>query len=202
MKKLFFILISILIINAVYGEKIYTVLSRGSVKDNSTGLIWTRCSLSENDRPLYDFNCEGIRKKYTWREGIKACENLTFDGRSDWRLPNIKELQSILFYHHYSQDSDKYAQVIFEVFPNVVSAADVSEIISCRQEQIQRLPETYPGLHDCGYTNIHYWSSTTHKNNPKMAWFIDFYNGNTAFNWHKGFFNEEPKLFIRCVAGP
>lgn len=201
MKKILFILICVLIGVSGYSEKIFSILSRGLVRDNATGLLWTRCSLSDNNIPIYDFECKGNRKKYTWDEAISACENLVYEGRSDWRLPNIKELQSIVYYHHYSVDSDKLAQVRYEVFPNVVSVAESAEISACRQRQLDLYPETYPLLHDCTYANIHYWSSTTHKNNPKIAWFIDFYNGNTSFNWSRGWLAKRA-YFVRCVAGP
>jgi len=200
-KKIFLILLCISSFTTGYSEKIFSVLTRGLVKDNSTGLIWTRCSLSNNDTPIYDFQCNGNRKKYTWTEAITACEKLNYEGRSDWRLPNIKELQSIVYYHHYSVDNDKLAQVYYEAFPNVVSPANAAEISTCRQTQIDKLPDTYPKLHDCTYANIHYWSSTPHMNNPNIAWFVDFYNGNTAFAWSRGWLTKR-EYFVRCVAGP
>ncbi len=203
MKKIIFFLIITTLVTTVYSEKIFSVLSRGLVKDNSTGLIWTRCSLSDNDRPVYDFNCDGPRKKYYWTEAVQACENLTFEGRSDWRLPNIKELQSIVFYYHYTVGYDHPGQVVDAVFPNVVSAAQVEEISNCRQRQLDRYPVTYPGLEKCNYTYVHYWSSTVHKNNPKIAWFIDFYTGNTTFAWSTGLALWEPReKYVRCVTGP
>ncbi len=201
MKRITFLLLLIFIFTSGYGEKVFSILSRGLVRDNSTGLIWTRCSLGEDDRPFYDFECKGTRKKYTWTEAIQACRNLSYEGRSDWRLPNIKELQSIVFYHHYSVDSDKLAQVNYEAFPNVVSDADAAEISACRQTQLDTLDLYYPNLYDCTYTNIHYWSSTTHKSNPQMAWFIDFYTGNTSFNWSQGWLTKRA-YYVRCVAGP
>jgi len=201
LKKILFLLVCFSIITTGYGEKIFSILSRGLVRDNSTGLIWTRCSLSGNDTPIYDFNCKGSRKKYTWNEAISACENLVYEGRSDWRLPSVKELQSIVYYHHYSVDSDKLAQVKYDVFPNVVSVSEANEISVCRQKQLDQYPDTYPFLYDCTYANIHYWSSTIHKNNPNMAWFIDFYTGNTSFNWSRGWLTKR-EYFVRCVAGP
>ncbi len=201
MKKILLLLICVLIGTTGYSEKIFSILSRGLVRDNATGLLWTRCSLSDNNIPIYDFTCKGNRKKYTWDEAISACENLVYEGRSDWRLPSVKELQSIVHYHHYSVDSNKLAQVIYEVFPNVVSVAEAAEISACRQRQLDQYPDTYPLLYDCTYANIHYWSSTTHKNNSNMAWFIDFYNGNTSFNWSRGWLTKRA-YFVRCVAGP
>ena len=58
----------------------------GTVTDNDTNLMW-------------------IQKKadttMTWKDALAYCENLTFAGHSDWRLPNIKELISIVDYNAY-----------------------------------------------------------------------------------------------------
>jgi hypothetical protein len=51
----------------------------GTVTDNNTGLIW------QQD--------EGGQK--TWEDSITYCEGLSLAGYTDWRLPNIKELDSI-----------------------------------------------------------------------------------------------------------
>ena len=62
----------------------------GTVTDNLTGLIW-----------LKDANCFG---EQTWAAALNECNNLE-DGNcgltdnsyaSDWRLPNRKELESLL----------------------------------------------------------------------------------------------------------
>lgn len=180
----------------MHSEKIFSILSRGSVKDNSTGLIWTRCSLSDDDKPIYDFNCKGERKKFTWTEGVQACENLVHEGRSDWRLPNVKELQSIVFYHHYSVGYENISQVVEGVFPNVVSTDDAAAITACRQRQL----DVDPDLYSCTNTEIQYWSSTIHTSDNRYAWFIDFFNGNTSFAWRTTIY--EKKTFVRCVTGP
>lgn len=73
----------------------FTVYSRtGSsvTVDNRTGLMWVT---SPNDA--------GMSGTYTWGNAITACESLiggagTYAGYSDWRLPNIKELVSIVDY--------------------------------------------------------------------------------------------------------
>ena len=52
----------------------------GTVTDNVTGLIWQQ----EDDnisRP--------------WEEALTYCNGLTLASHGDWRLPNIKELESI-----------------------------------------------------------------------------------------------------------
>jgi len=52
------------------------------VTDNLTGLIWAR-----------NANLPGVLMN--WTNAIAFCESLTYGGHSDWRLPNVKELQSL-----------------------------------------------------------------------------------------------------------
>ena len=56
-----------------------------TVTDQGTGLMW------ENDSSV---NTQTM----TWEEALAYCENLTLGGYSDWRLPNIQELRSIVDY--------------------------------------------------------------------------------------------------------
>ena len=194
MKKIFFILFFISLFSTLYSEKIFRILSRGSVKDNSTELVWTRCSLSDDNKPIYDFNCEGTKKKFTWAEGMNACEKLDHEGRKDWRMPSVRELQSILFFYHYSVGYQNASQTIESVFPNVVSTDEATAISTCRQQQLDTV---YPDIAPtCSDTQIFYWSSTSHKRDSRFAWFTDFFTGGTAYDWATN------KKFVRCVAGP
>ncbi|MEY4903164.1 MAG: hypothetical protein RLZZ292_979 [Bacteroidota bacterium] len=52
----------------------------GTITDNLTNLVWQK---TPNPNLL------------TWEDALKYAENLTFATVSDWRLPNIKEMQSI-----------------------------------------------------------------------------------------------------------
>jgi hypothetical protein len=61
----------------------------GTVTDKETGLMWVKDGKSEGcnqSEPL------------AWKQAIKFCEKLKFAGYDDWRLPSIKELQSIVDY--------------------------------------------------------------------------------------------------------
>ncbi|HNX23294.1 MAG TPA: DUF1566 domain-containing protein [Spirochaetota bacterium] len=183
MKKLIFTLLFIFIITALYSAKSYRVLSRGTVRDNSTGLIWTRCSLSDKDAPIYDFKCSENRKTYTWTEAVQVCKNLVHEGRSDWRLPSINELQSIIYYNHYATGLENCSQIVEDAFPGVVTAAQCSD----------------------NTATIHYWSSTTHinvdGNSKNYIWFADFKWGSVGFTG-QDFFGYPIKKYVRCVAGP
>ena len=53
------------------------------VTDNATGLMWQD-------------NNETNSTTYTWQEAIDYCEALNLGGDSDWRVPNINELKTII----------------------------------------------------------------------------------------------------------
>jgi len=52
----------------------------GTVTDSLTGLMWQK---GENER-------------MDWYAALKACQDMRLGGHADWRLPNLKELNSIL----------------------------------------------------------------------------------------------------------
>jgi len=192
MKKLFFILILFIFCCYLFAasSKSYSILSRYSVKDNATGLIWTRCSIGNDNKPIYDFNCNGEKKKFTLTEAIDVCENLKLDGRSDWRLPSIKELQSTIVYYDYSTEFVNTAAINPAVFPNTVTTNEFIALADCFD--IFREDET----HDCSPWAIDYWSSTFHGNNSFFGWYADYFFGGVLFT-----FSGRPK-HVRCVAGP
>jgi hypothetical protein len=56
------------------------VVENEIVKDSATGLMWQK----------------EIIKRKTWDEGKKYCKDLTLTGFSDWRLPTISELRTLV----------------------------------------------------------------------------------------------------------
>ncbi len=60
----------------------------GTVTDNATGLMWVKAphALAGNG---------GIK---LWDDAVDFCNGLIFAGHSDWRLPNVRELQSLIDY--------------------------------------------------------------------------------------------------------
>ena len=81
---------------------LYSAFSRdgsGMITDSVTGLVW-----QDN---------ETVQK--TWVEAISYCEALTLGGNDDWRLPNKKELLSIVYY-------DTYNPAISSGFQNTTSS--------------------------------------------------------------------------------
>ncbi len=70
-------------VSCVRGEQLelssFTDNENGTVTDNSTGLIWQR----------------GKPGEMTWQAALDYCEGLSLANRTDWRLPDVKELESL-----------------------------------------------------------------------------------------------------------
>jgi hypothetical protein len=66
----------------------------GTVTHTKTGLMWKQCT-----EGLAGAGCVGTTTIYTWQNAMNqatAANIATFAGFSDWRLPNQKELLSIV----------------------------------------------------------------------------------------------------------
>lgn len=65
----------------------------GTVTDHCTGLMWQKDTADVNG------NGQSTDQDYMrWCDALAYCENLSFAGHDDWRLPNIRELHSIVDY--------------------------------------------------------------------------------------------------------
>jgi len=147
----------------------YADNGNGTVTDLNTGLVWEKVS---DDGTVHDKD-----NTYTWANaftGHVATLNATsFAGHTDWRLPNVRELQSIVNY----QSSN----------PMVSSAFKTNCAPGC--------PAT-----GCSCTaSGNYWSSTSSVSSPSRAWFVSFRYGNVdAFN-SSG--SKSVAAFVRAVRG-
>ena len=77
-----------------------------SVTDNVTGLMWPKSGTGAGC-------CSG--SAMLWESAIDWAVGLTFDGYSDWRLPNVTELQTICVKR---ADYGGSPYINFTVFPN------------------------------------------------------------------------------------
>ncbi len=69
--------------NPEYGKNRYQKNGDGTITDAATGLIWLQADSGE---PM------------NWRQALEYAKKSRAAGQSDWRLPNVKELQSIVDY--------------------------------------------------------------------------------------------------------
>ena len=70
----------------------------GTVTDNCTGLMWQKDTADINGDGTIVFDQDGLK----WQEALQYCEGLEFAGHDDWRLPNVRELQSIVDYGRFA----------------------------------------------------------------------------------------------------
>ena len=73
----------------------------GTVTDTGTGLMWQ----------------QSTGGSMAWDAALTYCESLTLAGHADWRLPNRKELRSIVDYAKYNPAID------VDAFPNTLSSS-------------------------------------------------------------------------------
>lgn len=129
--------------NADYGINAFTDNDDGTITDGATGLMWARDD-SGGDAP------GGL----DWAEAlawVEARNTLEYLGYSDWRLPEVKELQSIVDYTRSPGSSGSAA-----IDPLFNATGIINEA----------------GASDFGF----YWSSTTHAglNGGRAAAYVAF----------------------------
>jgi hypothetical protein len=86
-----------------------------TVTDLNSGLVWMKCTLG-----LSGTNCNlgTVQPIADWPDAITKCENASIAGRTDWRLPNINELRSLV-----NHTSIQTAKIDPGFFPNTQSAS-------------------------------------------------------------------------------
>jgi hypothetical protein len=67
-----------------YGVNDFKDNGDGTVTDHATGLTWMK---KDSPRPM------------NWADALSYAEGMRYGGYDDWRLPNVKELQSIVDYN-------------------------------------------------------------------------------------------------------
>ena len=131
-----------------YGQNIFVDNSDGTITDKATGLIWMTVDSG--------YLNAGVKKdgKLNWSEALTWADNLEYAGRTDWRLPNVKELQSIVDYTR---------------CPDVTNSAAIDPIFKSTLI-----------INEGGYSDYaQYWSSTTHirKMGPCCGSYVCFGRG-------------------------
>lgn len=73
-------------------DTIYEDNHDGTVTDASTGLMWMQCSLGQSGEDC----SQSTATTHNWQEALAQAINTNYAGHSDWRLPNIRELLSLV----------------------------------------------------------------------------------------------------------
>jgi hypothetical protein len=113
-----------------------SLLFADSKTDSSTGLMWQD-------------NSDAKTIKLNWQDALEYCQDLNLEGYSDWRLPAIKELQTLV-------DVSKYKPAIRGGFDNTASSNYWSSSVYVSDSSYA----WYVGF-SSGYT--YYFGNKTHK---------------------------------------
>jgi hypothetical protein len=108
--------------NPSYGQNDFVDNGDGTIIDNATGLTWMQTDSQSG---------------MNWEAALNYCEGLDYAGASDWRLPNVKELQSIVDY---------------SLSPDTTNSAAIDPIFNVTAITNEAGQSDYP----------FFWSSTTH----------------------------------------
>ncbi len=125
--------------NKAYGKNSFVDNGDGTVTDTATGLMWQKSD---------------SKKSMKWEEALKYAESLKLSGHDDWRLPNAKELQSIVDYARSVQTT---------------GSAAINHVFKTSQIKDPEGRKQYP----------YFWTSTTHldgRNPYNSAVYIAFGN--------------------------
>lgn len=84
--------------NPAYGKNDFADNNNGTVTDQATGLTWMQTD--SGDPALRKYVSHARRKDgaMDWAEALRFCASLEVAGQRDWRLPDAKELQSLVDY--------------------------------------------------------------------------------------------------------
>ncbi len=71
----------------------YTVHGNGTATDTRNGLMWKVCVEGQ----IWSAGvCSDVPSTFTWANALAHAEGHSFASRTDWRLPNVKELRSLV----------------------------------------------------------------------------------------------------------
>ncbi|MCI5197686.1 MAG: DUF1566 domain-containing protein [Candidatus Electrothrix sp. AW5] len=132
----------------------YIAHGNGTVTDTKTGLMWKRCS-----EGLSGDNCEhGKAEEYTYDDAVKRFKHVAYAGYSDWRLPTIDELRTLVYCSNGTSQQDAWDKGC-----NKDYSSDGLEIPTINQ---QAFPNTF--------LDWAYWSGSPLAYYSDSAWSVYF----------------------------
>jgi len=123
-----------------YGKNDFLDNRDGTITDRATGLTWTKADSG---------------KTMNWQQALAYAEKLKLAGHDDWRLPNVKELQSLVDYARAPDARAKSAR-------------------SAAIDPVFNLTET----------ESWFWTSTTHLEHRFGAYYVCFGRAFSAREWN------------------
>ena len=146
-------------------------------KDPSSSLSWLFAKASNG--------------KMTWNDAVSYCDNLTEGGYSDWRLPNISELRTLIRNCNRNEIPDGSCGVIDTGDPSTSClSSDCWTSETCGSCENGHSTGKYSKFGDRGG---YFWSSSTYVYDTDYAWCVDFDGGGVSY------YNKTNSYYVRCV---
>ena len=120
------------------------------------------------------------RNEMNWNSAKQYCENLTEGGYSDWRLPNIDELRTLIKNHSGTQSGGSCP-----ISEKAGKLAWIDRTSDCDG----RDGSSFSKLGDTGW----FWSSSVRSGYSSLRWYVNFGYGGVDGN------SVEGNLYVRCV---
>lgn len=149
----------------------YKVYDNGTALDTQRNLLWMRCSIGQT---WGDSSCSGKVKYFSWEDAKK--QSTIFTGYSDWRLPTIEELRSLVYC---SNGKPNYFSMgkNFDKANNDSGCMGESERSYKDHKSPTILQHIFPNTDD-----FLYWSSSEYYTNS-YGWNVDFRSGDGSTNF-------------------
>jgi len=131
--------------NTDYGINNFSDNGDLTITDAATGLTWMQIDSGH-------VSANSASGSMNWEDALSYCEDLSFAGKTNWRLPNAKELESIIDYTRSPVSSGSPAINLLFSSTTITNEGGLSD---------------YP----------YYWSSTTHSDylgNGSAAAYLSF----------------------------
>jgi len=80
-------------ITATTPNERFDLSSSGIVIDKQTKLVWSRCTAGKT---LEGNSCVGTSAAKSWKKALEYAAEASLDNKTNWRIPNIKELNSLV----------------------------------------------------------------------------------------------------------
>jgi hypothetical protein len=158
----------------------------GTITDLNTGLMWEKKDRAGGLHFVansYHWSGNGAQTTiWDWLDAVNSENGTGFAGYDDWRIPNVRELASLIDYGRQEQPNDPPNPAIDALFDAGCSPAVFCTVATC----------------SCTNRNTAHWSSTSVAGAPSAAWAVHFDLGRVTQTFTA---KDTELLVVRAVRG-
>lgn len=142
----------------------------GTITDSKTNLTWMRCSLGQQ---WTGTTCAGVAMEMNWNDALKTAMSYSYAGHSDWRVPTVDELDTLVYCSKGRKPSAR---------PNGENVRDTNG--ECLGDNYQRPTINIRAFPNTPDSLSFYWSSSPNASFSFSAWGVGFSYGSVDYG-HK-----------------